>query len=101
MRTAQVLHLPGTEVSLQLEIDRLRQQLQMIQIKLDEMIHIHQQADKVISVFVRGQYRMVHVSEIQMIKAMNNYSMIYLDGGAELMTSRTLNIGKNNVLVMI
>ena len=25
-----------------------------------------------------------------MIKAMNNYSMIYLDGGAELMTSRTL-----------
>ena len=90
MRTAQVLHLPGTEVSLQLEIDRLRQQLQMIQIKLDEMIHIHQQADKVISVFVRGQYRMVHVSEIQMIKAMNNYSMLYLDGGSELMTSRTL-----------
>ena len=91
MRTAQVLHLPGIEVSLQLEIDRLRHQLQMIQIKLDEMIHIHhQQIDKVISVFVRGQYQMVHVSEIQMIKAMNNYSMIYLDGGAELMTSRTL-----------
>ena len=65
MRTAQVLHLPGTEISLQLEIDRLRHQLQMIQIKLDEMIHIHhQQIDKVISVFVRGQYRMVHVSEL-------------------------------------
>ena len=88
MRTAQVLRLPGTEVSLQLEIDRLQHQLRMIQIKLDEMIHIHhQQIDKVISVFVRGQYQMVHVSEIQMIKAMNNYSMIYLDGGAELMTS--------------
>ena len=56
MRTAQVLHLPGTEVSLQLEIDRLRHQLRMIQIKLDEMIHIHhQQIDKVMSVFVRGQ----------------------------------------------
>ena len=91
MRTAQVLNLPGTEASLRLEIDRLKHQLQVIQLKVDELMITQQQKnDKTISVYVSSGYRLVHISEIIMIRSMGNYSTFFLYGGERILTSRTL-----------
>lgn len=91
MRTAQVLNLPGTEASLRLEIDRLRHQLLAIQLKVEELMKSHQErTERPISVYMNGRYRLVYIDEIIMVNSMGNYSMIYLDGGEALMTSRTL-----------
>ncbi len=91
MKAVQVLRLPTSDVSLHREIERLRCQLQVVQSTLDAMNRRQLQLDKsTISVYTSGTYRQVDVNEISMIRAMNNYSTIYLDNGDQLFTSRTL-----------
>lgn len=91
MRAAQVLRLPASESSMQMEIETLKIQLKKVHSTLAELKRSQvQPARTIISVFISGSYRQVDVREIIMIRAMNNYSTIYLDSGDQLFTSRTL-----------
>jgi len=91
MKAVQILRLPASETTLQIEIERLRFQLQIVQSALDEMKCRQQVPERTfISVYASGGYRQIDVNDIILIRAMNNYSMIYLDSGDQLFTSRTL-----------
>jgi DNA-binding LytR/AlgR family response regulator len=91
MKAIQIRSLPVCSGSVEHEIEKLKDQLRKVQSGLEDMQRQQDQlADKRISVFTQGGYRQLSVNEIILISSEDNYSTIYLDGGAALFTSRTL-----------
>ncbi len=91
MKAAQIRSLSVSSGSVEHEIEKLKDQLRKVQSGLEAMQRQQDQlADKRISVFTEGGYRQLSVNQIILIRSEDNYSTIYLDGGAALFTSRTL-----------
>jgi len=91
MKAARVRSLPVSMDSVEYEIEKLKDQLRKVQSGLEAIQQQQvQHTDKRISVYTEGGYRQLSVNQIILIRSEDNYSTIYLDGGAALFTSRTL-----------
>lgn len=91
MAAARIVNLPSPVSGVEYELEILRNKIKLLEQRLDQVLSFHTSGlDQMIDVFTHGQCRRIPIRSIVMIKSINNYSTIYLDGGEAILTSRTL-----------
>lgn len=91
MDMAQIFKLPNAQNSFDLEILKLKCQINDLENQIRQMVDSNEQVThQQISIYSDGLSRLIKTDDITMIKSDSNYSAIYLENGEKLYTSKTL-----------